>query len=154
MTGYVYKLIDVESGKPLYVGSTVKELRLRKAGHMTNIKKNKSYLYRYIRENNIAIDIVLIEEIEYYDVHQLRLAENKWISKLKKQGLLNKILANDGVLRFTKNIPLRTTKSIMDTICSEAASKNESVNTIINKILSPWARAKKKKKLLNKPNKR
>lgn len=47
-----------------------------------------------------------------------------------------------------KHSPLRTTDSIYDALLIESGERQLSVNVIINKILSPWARAKRKKKLL------
>lgn len=57
----------------------------------------------------------------------------------------NKLLI-DGK-RADKHYPLRTTDDIYNELLAESGEKQVSVNIIINRVLSPWAKAKKKKQL-------
>lgn len=92
MIGCVYKLVCPKSDKDIYIGSTIHSLSERLSGHMSCSITGTAPVNIYIRENKIIPDIVLLEEVIFKDVHELRVVETKWIVLYKEKGLflLNK----------------------------------------------------------------
>lgn len=87
--GYIYKIVEKESQKPVYVGQTIKTLEERWKEHLTaafNTNRNNSFaihnaIKKYGRE---FYKIVLIEETE-----QLNEREKFWIKELKTHITVN-----------------------------------------------------------------
>lgn len=85
-TGYVYALVD-KLKNPYYIGGT-ENLETRKIAHLTLSKKSNKRLYKYIRDNELSIELIVLETVnfEISDKRELWYTERKWIIKLTKRG--------------------------------------------------------------------
>lgn len=127
--GKVYKLIDNQTDKPFYVGSTAQSLSQRKGQHVVAANTNQQRaVYQYIRNINFNFSIVLIKSYPCRNKDELNREEGKWIQKLsKKYDLTNHIIAGrtysewfkqyyeenkDKILEYHQNYRRRNTKRI------------------------------------------
>ena len=87
MRGIIYK---IEFNENLYVGSTI-DLHKRQIKHNSDYRKTKNYkLYEKAREYNIEeIELILLEEIEFEDIDELRIKEEEY--RIKLNANLNEI---------------------------------------------------------------
>jgi hypothetical protein len=83
MKGVIYKIVITEND--IYVGSTIYALNIRQNYHNYNyiIKQLNCKLYEKARENNIeSLECILLEEIEFDDIEELRKKEEEYRLKL------------------------------------------------------------------------
>jgi hypothetical protein len=83
----IYKLVSKDVSHDLiYIGSTTRDLRERLGEHKRNYKKWGNGKYSYVTSfelfKNGEVDIILIEEVNCENKHQLHSRERYWIENL------------------------------------------------------------------------
>lgn len=96
MKGIVY---EIKFNKNKYVGSTILKLFQRQANHNYDYSSGRlnTKLYKTARENNIdKLELILIEEIEFEDIDELRKLEEEYRIKLNANLNENACYRSDG----------------------------------------------------------
>lgn len=103
--GYVYALVNSETGEPFYVGSTI-NIQTRLISHCSFIAANKDYpVYNFIRDNEIVFSLEVLQKKYVYNSDKLRQIERDWIIRLKeKHTLYNVFVPNDKCIRIPRTI--------------------------------------------------
>ncbi len=87
--GQIYKIHHSSDPNILYIGSTTKPKLIHRLQDHKSICKSsnlKNKMFEYFRQHNYdGFRISLLEEVEFKDRQDLRIAEDKWIRELKTQ---------------------------------------------------------------------
>lgn len=96
--GIIYLISDKNNNNMFYIGSTKQILNNRISTHKKDSKKKNSKLYLYIRNvGDITTDfnINVLDEIEFYNIQDLREKEKYYINSFVPPLNSNKILNFD-----------------------------------------------------------
>lgn len=108
----IYKIIN-NLNDDIYIGSTVKQLSNRMAGHRTFAKNliNKSRIYTTMRNNGISnYSIILVESFNCNNKEQLRQREDYYIQLLKPKLNMNNAVFNKEREKATQKVYQKTEK--------------------------------------------
>jgi len=81
MLGYIYKIED-DYNKVLYVGST-EDFNRRIGDHEQKYIYSNRNLYKFLRDNYIILELIVIKEIEVEDNKELKKIEQQYIRELE-----------------------------------------------------------------------
>jgi hypothetical protein len=109
----IYKLVSDNTDK-IYIGSTLKDLSIRKALHKKKYGQFKKNKYHYVSSYELMklgeIDIILIENVKCENKEELYTRERYYI-ELNKELCVN------------KNIPIRTKEEKLEQFNCECGGK-------------------------------
>ncbi len=146
--GTVYGLQCEKTLEVIYVGSTIKPLKMRLQQHLSLAKTGTSKLSNYLKSSDFKTMIFPIEKLLINNYRELRLREALWINDYKRSGF--KLLNEKNITGKSKpqkdSILLREVPDDVMLILLEVQKEEKekrnvkqfSLSTTIIKIIKEW----------------